>query len=803
MVPAAGDAPVVELHARTRERSPADVLRLLLGLVLLGAGMLAATVARNTVGGLEADIVEAYDRIPDLVAEVLTAVAFVLAAAVPLLAVVVLFARRRWRRAVTLLIGSQVAAWTMLLLDELLADRGVLERVREETSGEIELTDPGFATSPFIAGVVAMVVIGSPWLARSWRRALWAGVAVLVVLRLVSSGEPAFDAVLAVAVGMVVGSLALVVIRTPVDDPPAAELLGMLARLGPVAAVTQLPGTEPLSYVVTTAGGERLHLAVRTPQDRSADLLARLWRFARLRTDETDRPFATVQRRIEHEALALTLAAAGGARVRTLRTVVASPGGSVGLVTEAAEGRAASSLTPDELAAGPLVDAWRQVARLHEAGIAHRVLGLGTFTITPEGRAVVEGFDDARVAASASDLARDTAQLLVATAVCVGAGPATDAAVEAMGPDAVGSTLPYLQPLALPGATRRALRDDRDVLTRLRARVREVTGAHEAPLARLERIRPRTLVSIVALATAFYVLLPQLADVQRTADAATRAELGWLVPAVLATVLTYVFAAVAMVGSVPQPIPFWATLRMQVASSFVSRIAPANTGALAVGVRFLQRAGLPPAGAAASVGINTVAGFAVHVVLLVGFVAWTGRQGVGRVSLPDASTVLLVVAGVLAASGIVVVAVPSLRRKVLPSAVEQVRTAVGSLAGVVTRPVAGVRPARRVARRDAVVHRGAGRHGRGVRRRPEHLPDRGGVPGGVGDRIRGPDPRRPGRAGGRPDQRSHPLRHARHPGGGGGADVPAVDVLAADPAGLARVPAYAGQRRALVIAGHT
>ena len=47
------------------ERSPADVLRLLLGLVLLGAGLLAATVARNTVGGAEADIVEAYDRIPD------------------------------------------------------------------------------------------------------------------------------------------------------------------------------------------------------------------------------------------------------------------------------------------------------------------------------------------------------------------------------------------------------------------------------------------------------------------------------------------------------------------------------------------------------------------------------------------------------------------------------------------------------------------------------------------------------------------------------------------------------------------
>jgi hypothetical protein len=52
-----GDATVMDLRPARRERSPADVLRLLLGLVLLAAGLLAATVARNTVVGAEADIV--------------------------------------------------------------------------------------------------------------------------------------------------------------------------------------------------------------------------------------------------------------------------------------------------------------------------------------------------------------------------------------------------------------------------------------------------------------------------------------------------------------------------------------------------------------------------------------------------------------------------------------------------------------------------------------------------------------------------------------------------------------------------
>ena len=66
------------------------------------------------------------------------------------------------------------------------------------------------------------------------------------------------------------------------------------------------------------------------------------------------------------------------------------------------------------------------------------------------------------------------------------------------------------------------------------------------------------------------------------------------------------FAALQFVASVPEPISFLPALRMQMASSFVSRIAPANTGTLAIGVRFLQRSGLDPGPAAAAVGLRPV-----------------------------------------------------------------------------------------------------------------------------------------------------------------------------------------------------
>ena len=319
------------------------------------------------------------------------------------------------------------------------------------------------------------------------------------------------------------------------------------------------------------------------------------------------------------------------------------------------------------------MDAWRQVGRLHRAGIAHRALGLGRFTITPDGRAVLDGFDDARVAAPERDLARDTAQLLVATAVSWAAGPAVDAAVDALGPDARrAEALPYLQPLALPGATRRALRDDRDLLADLRARVQDVTGAAPAALARLERIRPRTLVSIVAFAVAFYVLLPQLADVQRTADAAAEAELAaGCVPAVPASAATYVFAAVAHGRArCPQPIPFWADAA-DAGGVVVRRPHRPGQHRRPGRGRALPAAGRGPAGGGRHRrwGSTWWPGF-VDPRGAAGRASWPGPApgAWAGFSLPDASTVLLVVAVVLAASGLVIVLVPSLRRRVLPSA---------------------------------------------------------------------------------------------------------------------------------------
>jgi uncharacterized membrane protein YbhN (UPF0104 family)/tRNA A-37 threonylcarbamoyl transferase component Bud32 len=675
----------VSVAPRQRVRYQADFVRLVASLALLVGGVLIAINARNTIGGAEEDIVDVYERVPERFADVLAAVAVVSATVVPVVSILFLVLLRRYRQAAALVLGGLAAVLTMNWLSDVLADRGVVAAVDPNTEQVIELTDPEFATSPLIAAVVAFVVIASPRVSRQWRRVMWLGVGVLVLFRVVSSSEPPLDIVIAVALGMALGYLALLAFGTESADPDADELVSMLRPVADPVRIEQLAGDTPLRYLVDLADGERLLLRVRTRTDRSSDRLEQAWRTVRLRTSQVDEPYATVQRRVEHEALAQTTAGAAGVHVPVVRNIVASSAGSVGLLEERIDGTAVTDLSPERLNPPLLRRIWHQVAALHRQRIAHRALGLGVVTVTATGDVAMSEFDAARLAASDRDLALDRAQVLVDTALRVGADEAVAVAVEILGAKAVVAAVPYLQPLALPAATRRSLRGNREVLDALQEAVRSATGVEPAPLARLERVRPRTAVSILALAGGFYFLLPQLADVGETAEAATRANWWWLVPIFAGAAATFFAAALSLLGSVPQPIPYLATVRMQVASAFVGRIAPANTGTLAVGVRFLQRSGVDTAAAGTAVGLNALVGFVVHLALMAAFVAWAGARGPGF-SLPDANTWLLVIAIGGAASGLVVGLVPALRRRVLPPLVGYLRTAGSSLADVVTDP---------------------------------------------------------------------------------------------------------------------
>ena len=101
--------------------------------------------------------------------------------------------------------------------------------------------------------------------------------------------------------------------------------------------------------------------------------------------------------------------------------------------------------------------------------------------------------------------------------------------------EAVAPAVRMLQPLALPPATRARAAGVDGLLDDLRTQVVQTTGAEGLELEDLERIKPRTVLIVVASTLAFYSLLPQLANLQATFDAFGAAQPAWIVAAVLAS----------------------------------------------------------------------------------------------------------------------------------------------------------------------------------------------------------------------------------------------------------------------------
>jgi undecaprenyl-diphosphatase len=394
-------------------------------------------------------------------------------------------------------------------------------------------------------------------------------------------------------------------------------------------------------------------------------------------------PFASLKREVEHEVFLLGMAREAGVRSPAVRAFGTTSSGSAFLVEDLVDGR---PLTDEELARpDQLAAVWAQLGALHRAGIAHLALTTGNILSDRDGAPWLVDFDRAEAAADERQRDRDVADLLVASALAAGVGPAVDAAVAAMGDAAVAGTLPLLQPLALEHAVRRRVRRDKQLLPDLRRAVQDRTGAPEAQLARVERVRPRTIIVIVGSTVAFYSLLPQLGKLGGTAERLRNANYLWLAALLGASLATYVFATVCVLGSVSRALQGLATFRAQVASSFATLLGPGSSGNAALNLRFLERSGISVPEATAAVALNAGSGFVIHAAMLFAFVLWTGRAGVQRFSLPDANLVLLVLAVLATLVGGALLVRP-LRERVLTPAVAALRAGLAEVGGVFRSP---------------------------------------------------------------------------------------------------------------------
>ena len=455
----------------------------------------------------------------------------------------------------------------------------------------------------------------------------------------------------------------------------------------------------------------------------------------------------TAKERAEHESLVLHAGGAAGLHVPPARASAAVAGGSTAVAMGDLGGVRLDELDPAHLDLARLTAVWREVGRLHDAGLAHNALRVQNVVVTERGPALV-GLAGGDVTADRRSQLLDRAELLASMSGLVGPDWAVSSAGAVLEARDLADVVPYLQPLALSRTTRgavafrpRAVRD----------RVAEATSTRPRRRSSSRVSGRGQLVTVIALTGAFYLLLPQLANVDDTLAALRSADWAWLVAAVVLSAASYLFAAIGLMSGVSAPLPLGRTVQAQVASSFVNRVTPANVGGMALNVRFMQRAGTGSAEAVTATGLNVIAGAVVHVGLLVVFVSWAGRQPDTSFSLPASSTTLVVIVVVLALVGVVATA-----RRARPAIAARSRDRPReAVTGLDPRrgPLAGPprRAAGRLAGRDRLLRGRLRLRGSGVRRGCRHPRDRrrlplgaaalaavAPTPGGLGRRWRPP-----------------------------------------------------------------
>jgi uncharacterized membrane protein YbhN (UPF0104 family) len=669
-----------------RYRHPGDVIRLIIaGLVLAGA-LAVTAVTHGTYAGASATAVTAVAP-SALAGRVLAGLVQALFAGAAVAAVILTLRYHRYRLLAGLA-GSAVMASTIMIGIIYLAG-GDRPRALAAGAGSWSWLTGASVLGPALgAAAVACTIAAAPWLTRPWRRTAWILLWLAAVVRLITGTASPVEVVLAFATGVTVGAGALVLFGVPDRRIGPAEIAVALGSAGlPVTRVGPAPveakGSRPFTAVAEDGGA--LFVKVLGSDQRDADLLYRSYRFLRLRDIGDTRPAASLIQAAEHQALVAVMAERAGVAVPAVRQVVKSADGSALLAMDRVGGSSLDLIPVQRVSDTMIRELWQQVGRLHRARIAHRSLRAANVVVDGSARPWIVDFSFSELGATQRQIALDVAELLASLAVIAGPDRAVAGAVAVIGRDGLAAAVPLLQPLALSAGTRRAIAGHEGLLAQTRAAAAAAGGREDQDLARIQRVRPRTLLAIAAAAGAFYFLLPKLAQVGSGWNALLSADWAWLPLVIALSAVTYLASAVALMGAVRPRIRFWPTVLAQAASSFVNRVSPANVGGMALNARFLQKSGVDASAGVAAVGVNSLVGAVVHLVLIVVFFTWAGK-GLGKAfTLPSSSKLLLILAVVVAIVGIVLATRPGRRfasGKVIPG----LRSAAASLKRVAQSP---------------------------------------------------------------------------------------------------------------------
>ncbi len=583
-----------------------------------------------------------------------------------------------------LLLATLAARRLDLLRDAVLALAGsiiALIIIREATGGAsrslwdaaVSVGPPPAAVSVRIALAIAVTASVSPWVARPFREmSLWlVGVGALseVVLGAASSSG--------VVLGVFSGASAAITVRIVLGSsggrPSLLEVRKGLSELGVVVERLSEAGTQEAGVYLldgTSADGAPLRVKVYGRDAWDAQLLAKAWRALWFRGAAT--LSLTRQQQVEHEGFVTLLAARNGVPVQD----VVGAGRTVdndAIIVMRVSGTALT--IEDQKVSDETVDAiWDTVLALGAAGIAHGNLQPNAFRVDG-GQVLIDNMSGATVATDLDHRYIDLAQLLTTSALLLDADQALNIAYYRLGPEELAGIVPYLQKAALGRRLREDVASRHFDMDRFRAQAAAKADVEAPKMASIRRVSTSTVVQACLLAAAGYFLITTLAgvDISQVADVLRSASLPLLLLALIVGQLPRFAYAESTRAACPRPLPYGPPVLLQFAVTFINLVFPGTVARLALNVRFFQRQGITPPSAVSIGVIENMGGLVVEIFIILAAVIF----GLGdiHVDLEAANDrdgnllyVLIALAGAVVVVGLVAVAVPRWRRRVLDRA---------------------------------------------------------------------------------------------------------------------------------------
>jgi glycosyltransferase 2 family protein len=618
---------VVEDQLEPRIRMPTDLLRCVTGCLEIALLVVIGLVASATASGFEFDVVHVSKELASGLIHPLYYLSLyaliVLTAALAIRLVVI----DQLQTLIEAVVIAAVAVGVTITCNEILGLAGLHDLFKALA---LHGTPPGATLlDPYLAALVAFLTVigltGRP----KWRAWFWVAIVFYCVTHLAWRPGPStvLSLLLALLIGSVVGSGLRYLIGATSERPTAAEIAAALSETAiPLVEIRRVPdsSTENRLYAARSRDGQWLDVTVFDRDQQAADAFYRLYRRLRLPSQVSRSRPLTVSRAVERRALMTYAVEDADVPTPTLLAAVRVGAEAAAVATARRDGVTLAEL-PHAPSDRQLEPVWDIVLRLHRHRVTHRSLTADHIQLSgPDDTDVaLLAPGDGDIAATDLQLRLDLAQLTATMALLVGPDRAADLARKKLGPATVASLVPLLQPVVMHRSTRATLRQRKDLLPALRQRVRGATPDVSVPPEQLERIRPRSVLTLIAVIVAAYIILgqfhvPELEKVLRHSD------WRWALVALALSAVTYVAATWSLSGFVLEKLSFTRTLLAQLAGSFVTLVTPASVGGVALNIRYLNKAKVAPADAASSVGVSQVFAFTLHILLLIIFVVVTG-----------------------------------------------------------------------------------------------------------------------------------------------------------------------------------